>query len=174
MVFPGLMIQPKIKSLKNQLADFKSHLMQPQRIGDIFQDDRFLNSIRQRMTVTGASCNFDLPQLHYWLATSREDRTAQALKWQKHFSPLTKTIDCILKLIRESEPYEETTARDGFFQHVNPSPIAMIRVKINPESQCYPTISGHKNRFAIHMVQFDNQKHNVSDTQFSLACCSEP
>lgn len=164
----------KIQSLKHQLARYKADLMHPQRIGEIFQEDRFLSSIRQRMMVTGASCNFDLPQLHYWLSTSTEERSTQAKKWQQHFAPLTETIQCILRLIRESEPYETNTAKDGFFQQVRPSPIAMIRVKIDPESHCYPTISGHKNRFAIHMVHFENQKHNVSDTKFSLACCSEP
>lgn len=164
----------KIDFLKDQLTEFKSKLMQPQRIGDLFQEDRFLNSIRQRMMVTGASCNFDLPQLHYWLSTSQAERTEQARIWQNHFGSLTETIRCILKLIRESEPYEENTARDGFFQQVKPSPIAMIRVKIDPTSHCYPTISGHKNRFAIHMVHFENQKHYVNDTKFSLACCFEP
>tara|TARA_B100001094_G_scaffold333457_1_gene412827 strand:- start:16266 stop:17006 length:741 start_codon:yes stop_codon:yes gene_type:complete len=166
--------QEKIEALKENMAQYRSQLIQPLGAADIFQRDRFLNSIRQRLTVTGASCNFDLPQLHYWLATSPEQRIEQADTWHNHFKPLVRSVDCILELIRESEPYSENTAKDGFFQHINHSPIAMIRVKIDPNSRCYPTISGHKNRFAIHMVHFDNQQHYVNDTKFSLACCSEP
>jgi cell division protein ZapD len=154
------MLKDKIKSMPVGYATFQNH--------------KFLASIKQRLSVTGASCNFDLPQLHYWLSTNKNERQLQAYDWQLPFQPVTETVATLLKIIRNSEPYEINTAKDGFFQKIHESPIAMIRVKINEDSGCYPTISGHKNRFAIHMVHFESQKHYVNDTAFELACCSEP
>jgi cell division protein ZapD len=166
--------EQQLAGLKLQLDQAKSALLKPQHILTDFKADKFLNSIRQRLSLTGASCNFDLPQLHYWLAQAPEVRLQQIQRWQNYFQPLTDSVSIILKLIRESEPYQSYTAKDGFYQQINEKPLAMIRVKVMHQNLCYPTISGHKNRFAIHMVEFDNQKHFVNDTPFSLACCSEP
>ena len=164
----------QLENIAKQFEKHKSYLVQPQRMLSQFQEDKFLNSIRQRLTVTGASCNFDLPQLHFWLASSKKERRSQSIQWQNYFAPLSKTIDSILDLARESNSYQSVTAKDGFYQHINDTPLAMVRVKIDHQDACYPTISGHKNRFAIHMVKFDNQRHFVNDTDISLACCSEP
>lgn len=164
----------QLEKLKLKLEQHKAELIQPQRMLSQFQEDKFLNSIRQRLTVTGASCNFDLPQLHFWLASTKKERKTQSVQWQNYFLPLAQAIDSILDLIRESNSYQSVTAKDGFYQHINDTPLAMVRVQIDHQQACYPTISGHKNRFAIHMVKFDNQRHFVNDTDIALACCSEP
>ena len=91
--------------------------MEPQQFVTTFQQNKFLNSIRQRLVVTGASCNFDLPQLHYWLASPAQDRQQQAQAWVDLFSPIINSIQCILYMIRESEPYHENIAKDGFFSN---------------------------------------------------------
>ncbi|WP_252346031.1 cell division protein ZapD, partial [Shewanella indica] len=49
--------------------------------------------------------------------------------------------------------------------------LSLVRVKLDAEQGCYPTISGHRNRFAIHFVQFEQQKHSDRTVKFLLATC---
>ncbi|MFT5235627.1 MAG: cell division protein ZapD [Shewanella sp.] len=162
----------QVEAYLNHLMIAKEALQAYERPGIKLKQDRFLAALRQRFNMPGACCNFDLPQLHYWLAKPWDIRQQEYLQWADHFTALLNPIKLLLELTRQTTQYCDTIAKAGFFQGNSNQALSMIRVKIDAEQGCYPTISGHKNRFAIHFVQFDQQKHSDQTIEFQLATCA--
>ncbi|ACA84602.1 cell division protein ZapD [Shewanella woodyi] len=156
----------------NRLVTAKETLQACDRPGSALKQDRFLAALRQRFNMPGACCNFDLPQLHYWLAKPWDVRQQEYLAWVENFTALLSPIKLLLELTRQTTQFNDTTAKVGFFQGNSNQALSMIRVKIDSQQGCYPTISGHKNRFAIHFVQFEQQKHSDKTIEFQLATCA--
>ncbi|WP_220767784.1 cell division protein ZapD [Shewanella sp. MBTL60-007] len=155
----------------SKLSAARDVLQVAQRTGHQLKQDRFLTALRQRFNMPGASCNFDLPQLHYWLAKPWEDRQAEYQDWVSHFASLLSPVKLLLDLTRQTTEYQIKQASGGFYQGNSEQALSLIRVKLSADLGCYPTISGHRNRYAIHFVQFDQQKHSDQTVEFELATC---
>ena len=119
----------------------------------------------------GECCNFDLPQLHYWVAKPWNVRQKEYSQWLDTFRVLLTPISLLLELTRLTTEYTEAVAKAGFYQGNSNQALSLIRVQLDSHQGCYPTISGHKNRYAIHFVQFDQQKHSDKAIEFKLATC---
>lgn len=156
----------------DKLSAARDVLQVAQRPGNELKRNRFLSALRQRFNMPGASCNFDLPQLHYWLAKPWSERQQEYQDWMSHFASLLSPVKLLLDLTRQTTSYEVKEASGGFFQGTSSQALSLIRVRLAAEYGCYPTISGHRNRYAIHFVQFDEQKHSDQAIEFELATCS--
>ncbi|WOT05462.1 cell division protein ZapD [Shewanella youngdeokensis] len=154
-----------------KLSTARDVLQVSARPGEQIKQDRFLSAIKQRFNMPGASCNFDLPQLHFWLAKPWAVRQAEYQEWMSQFASILLPIKLLLDLTRQSAPYAQHEATAGFYQGNSTESLSLVRVKLAAEQGCYPTISGHKNRYAIHFVQFDKQKHCDQSVQFELSTC---
>jgi len=147
-------------------------------IGQDLRENDFLYSIRQRSSIPGGTCDFDLPAYHYWLEhTSDDDKKQQLLSWAAHFSNVRAAIDMTLRLIRGSVGLSTNSAPAGFYQHSLDSnqSTQLIRVQIAADAAYFPEISGGKHRFTIRFMQFDikQRAQQVSeDIEFSLSCCA--
>ena len=170
------------KALDNLLSELDQILdglqLKKSAIGQNLRDNDFLSSIRQRSSISGGTCDFDLPAYHYWLwHTTSEGRKQQLIQWLEPFKNARAAIDMTLNLIRGSTGFMDYTASTGFYQHTLESsqPTQLIRVKIPQKSSFYPEISGGKHRFTVRFMQFDlkQRAQQVSDdVDFSLSCCS--
>ena len=147
-------------------------------IGQDLRENDFLYSIRQRSSIPGGTCDFDLPAYHYWLQhTTNEERKRQILEWSEQFSAARAAIDMTLRLIRGSTGFSSNSAPAGFYQHSLDSSQSnqLIRVKIPENADYFPEISGGKHRFTVRFMQFNIQQRaqQVSeDIDFSLSCCA--
>ncbi|MGX9461532.1 cell division protein ZapD [Shewanella sp. A14] len=162
----------QVDQLIEKLNALKTPLQTQDRIGCCLKQDKFLSALRQRVNMTGAYCNFDLPQLHFWLGKTWQTRQQDLEGWLHQYQPILAPITLLLDLIRHSADFNLYHAQAGFYQGDSPKPLSIIRVKINPNQNCYPTISGHRNRYAIHFVDFNLQRHTSKTIEFSLATCS--
>ena len=161
----------QIDELISSLLSMRESLQTPGRLGSELKQDRFLQALRQRFNMPGACCNFDLPQLHFWLAQPFEQRCDDYQQWISSFKPLLQTVSQLLKFTRDTAEFSSVTANAGFYQGVSDVPLSLIRVRVDPSQGCYPTISGHRNRYAIHFVDFETQKHTDKSVSFQLAAC---
>ncbi|MDT8371094.1 MAG: cell division protein ZapD [Gammaproteobacteria bacterium] len=147
-------------------------------IGQSLRDNDFLYAIRQRSSIAGGTCDFDLPAYHYWLQhTPSEARKQQITTWLDQFASARAAIDMTLRLIRGGTGFSEQSAIKGFYQHTLDSshPNQLIRVKVAKEAFYYPEISGGKHRFTVRFMAFDiNQRAQqvTEDVDFSLSCCA--
>ncbi|QSX34005.1 cell division protein ZapD [Shewanella avicenniae] len=157
--------------LIDQLLDYREQLLSAERPGIHLKQNRFISALRQRFNMPGTCCNFDLPQLHYWLSKPWHERQQDYEQWVNHFRCLLNPITLMLSSSRERCEYQPEVAPAGFFQRESTQALSLIRVKLHIDNGCYPTISGHRNRFAIHFVQFDQQKHSQQPIEFLLATC---
>ncbi|QBF83245.1 cell division protein ZapD [Shewanella maritima] len=161
----------QVCALIKELTQAKAQLYSSGRLGAKLKQDKFISALKHRFSMPGACCSFDLPQLHYWLSLPWQQRQQDIINWTEEFQPLLKAITLILKLIRDSSEFINASANAGFYQANADKALSLIRVRINADQACYPTISGSRNRYAIHFVDFDRQKHTDKQITFSLAAC---
>ena len=164
--------QQKIEDTIQQLLMTKPSLQAPERMGSQLKKDKFITALRQRFAMPGASCNFDLPQLHFWLSKPWNERQQDLHNWIAEYQVLLTPITLLLELIRDTSEFTQAQANAGFYQGDSNLALSLIRVKVNTSQGCYPTISGNRNRYAIHFVDFEQQRHTDKSIEFLLASCS--
>ena len=164
-------ILDKIEFFLGQLRDSS---YQP---GQILRQNEFLMSIKQRDSIPGGTCNFDIPGYFYWLHRQSQVKSADLQNWQSDLLLLKDSIKLSLQMIRNSNTPSREQAEKGFYQKQIEANVAchLIRVVLPHDSKYYPEISGGKHRFAIRfMEQSDTADRPVQtkDTvSFELHCC---
>lgn len=147
-------------------------------IGQPLRESDFLYSIRQRSSIAGGTCAFDIPAFHYWLShVDSAQREQQLRHWMEAFIAVRAAVEIALRLIRSATHFEKANAEDGFFQRSldGSQPTQLIRVQIPQDSDYFPEISGGKHRFTVRFMAFDlhqraQQRH--ADIPFQLSCCA--
>ena len=148
------------------------------QLGSHLKNNDFISSIRQRAVIPGGTCDFDLPEYHYWLAQPFSSRNKTLIDWIEPFDIVQEGVTSVLQLIRESTPYSTMRAPKGFYdQNLDPSqPNQLIRIGIKGDHALFPECSAGKHRFSIRFLeQADpNSKptQRPSDIEFQLACCT--
>lgn len=167
--------QNAVLSLLDQMASIHHHLITAPRLGQILREDRFLAGIKQRFSLPGGSCCFDLPSLHHWLHLSQDGKQADMAYWLDQLKPMAQAIHLWLRVTRESGHFKPQIARNGFFQH-DAENASLLRLQICPSYGVYPMISGHRSRFAIRFMPFDEGQSTTNNPvseriEFTLAIC---
>lgn len=141
--------------------------------------NEFLAAVRQRSSIPGGACDFDLPLYSWWLNQPEKPRRAAVRAWLEHFSLLRRAITTLLLLHREGANRSSQIAPSGYYQHImeGTSNCHMVRIFLPPGVPYYPEISGGRQRFSIRFLavrDLDSRPSQVSeDVRFELACCSQ-
>ncbi|WP_407437051.1 cell division protein ZapD [Lelliottia sp.] len=163
--------QNRIDSIRLQLKQSSTILMAAPRVGQFLREDRLIGLVRQRLSIPGGCCSFDLPTLHIWLHMPQEQRDAQVKSWMESLEPMNQALTLILDLVRNSAPFRKQTSLNGFYQD-NGDDADLLRLQLLLGDQLYPQISGHKSRFAIRFMPLDSENGSVPERlDFELACC---
>ena len=163
--------QSRIDSIRQQLKQSSSILMAAPRIGQFLREDRLIGLVRQRLSIPGGCCSFDLPTLHVWLHLPQEQRDVQVKSWLESLEPMNQALSLILDLIRNSAQFRKQTSLNGFYQD-NGDDADLLRLHLSLAVQLYPQISGYKSRFAIRFMPLDSENGTVPERlDFELACC---
>ena len=146
-----------------------------QRICTPLKEHPFLASLRQRFSIPGGHCPFDLPQLHYWQQLDKEQQQQQVQSWMSHLNALEQAVNMVMTFVRERGQFGSLKAPEGFYQD-NTGNLELLRIQYTPAYGAFPTVSGNKYRYAIRFMQLcdesDTGRANVSqDIMFSLAKC---
>lgn len=169
-------------TLTNVIDRLESYIkfLQPiaSRLDQPFTENEFLNSIRQRQSIPGGTCSFDLPQYHYWLNLNYETRLETLNNWLGPIKTLQEAVVYLLGLIRQSDAPKKEIAQGGLFQKsLNPvHPSQLIRIGLDLHSNLYPELSGSKHRISLRILSTDLVKGSSTqvkdDVPFELTCCS--
>ncbi len=166
-----------LSKIKNALANM--HAMDG-RMGDHLKKIDFLLAIKQRASIPGGSCDFDIPQLRYWLNLNYEKRVKDIKRWAKPYYQLNEVIELILNIIRDSSLAEEVTAKNGFFQHSLDTSLSnqLLRIELNCQNNIFPEISAGKHRYSIRILQALQETDDQlpiqlkQDVDFKLFLCA--
>ncbi|MFP5380750.1 MAG: cell division protein ZapD [Gammaproteobacteria bacterium] len=126
----------------------------PGKVGQHLRDDDWLMAIKQRATIPGGMCEFDLPAYHHWLHRPAGERGQQLLDWLRPFGPIRAAVGIVLGLLRDSGQPEIQHAVNGSYQRMLESrnPL-LIRVALADDLPCVPEISANKYALNIRFVQ---------------------
>ncbi|KAF0856877.1 MULTISPECIES: cell division protein ZapD [Pantoea] len=160
-----------VSQLREQLKQQSSELMAAPRMGQQLREDRLIASVRQRLSIPGGCCSFDLPGLHIWLHQPQALRDTLVNSWLASLDPLRNSLTMILNLIRQSGVFRHQTSLNGFYQD-NAEGSDLLRLQLTLEDALYPQVSGHKSRYAIRFLPLDSERGEVpARLNFELACC---
>ncbi|EIU7556431.1 MULTISPECIES: cell division protein ZapD [Providencia] len=160
-----------ISSLLEQLSGKISHLMSAPRFGHHLRTDKIISMVRQRLSIPGGCCSFDLPTLQLWLNIPQVERDKAINGWLQSIEPLNDALKTVLTLIRQSGKFEVRESNNGFYQD-SVEGKELLRIKLSTEYLIYPQISGHKTRFALRFLHIDSENGILPDViNFELSCC---
>ncbi|MCG5523440.1 cell division protein ZapD [Ectothiorhodospira haloalkaliphila] len=138
----------------------------------------FFNSVRQRVSIPGGTCDFDLPAYHFWLMRPVSERRKLLEEWARPFDDIHEAVGLILQLIRNAGAPRELTASKGFFEQTldTSQPWQIIRIVLPQNAPFYPEISAGRQRFNVRFLQPGDMRERApqcqEDIRFSLTCCA--
>ena len=156
------------------LQKLKDKSCQP---GQAIRKCELMNSVKQRSSIPGGTCNFDLPGFHFWLNQATEKRSADLELLGTDLQVIHDSVALSLHMIRNSTVPTREVAEKGFFQQPIEGELScqLVRVVLPVTETCYPEISGGKHRFTIRFLQqSDISTRPVQTDQnvsFVLHCC---
>ena len=145
--------------------------------GILLNDDELITSIKQRTSIPGGTCAFDLPRFHYWLNQPNSNRRRDLIKWMTDLEPIKNSISIALDMVRNSSHPVSEKAETGFYQRPLDLSLScqLIRVFLPTASRYYPEISGGKHRFTIRFMEESTTDlrpvQSKNDINFELHCC---
>lgn len=162
--------QQVLQTLLERLTLLAQQLSNSSRLGLELKEDRLINIIRQRLTIPGGCCSFDLPAFHLWLNLPQTERDAQVLNWISHFAILQEVLSISLQLTRQSSKFATYQCNVNFFRE-NQEDAELLRIRIPLAHRVYPQVSGNKFRYTIRFVPLDAKTSDFDNNiQFELAC----
>ena len=179
----NLVIWSKHPNIDNEALQFalqkilrlRESLKTNKKIGSELKEDRFLASIRQRFSIPGGTCGFDLPHLHYWLQQPIETKKQDIIAWLDELVPIQQSMEITLSFLRERGKFGAIEAENGFYQGIAEDKNELIRVLSSTDDGYYPMLSGNKYRYAIRFTLFTPTMQGSSAVDstvtFKLACC---
>lgn len=148
------------------------------QLGQETQSAELLNAVRQKNSVPGPICDFDLPAFHYWLTRNEDTRREHLQQWFTPFKVLEEAIIMILDVLRNSTDDSEETASKGFFQKVidTNQAVQLVHISVPATLNCYPEISAGKHRFSVRFMlnpnPYTRPEQFTEDIAFRLRICS--
>jgi len=148
------------------------------KLGEHLKRVDFLLGIKQRISIPGGSCDFDLPQLRFWLNRTHDQRLADLKEWVTPYCELEEVIGLVLTSIRDSATAKIVVAENGFYQQSLDTKQSnqLIRIGIDAKKLIYPEISAGKHRYSVRFMQAgsgDKPPTQVKESvEFELSRCS--
>ncbi len=146
------------------------------KIGQHLRDNEWLMGIKQRTSIPGGVCEFDLPSYHYWQHQHEDLRRADLNLWIQPLLPLSDAIAILLNLLRGSCKVHHFVAHQGMFQQMQGGRLAqMLRISLDPDLPCIPEISANKYALNIRFVEANYTAKTTlfnRDVPFDLTFCS--
>jgi cell division protein ZapD len=148
------------------------------KFGQDVRENEWLMAIKQRSSIPGGVCEFDLPSYHYWLNQPAEQRRGDLEVWLTPFRPIHDALTIVLRLLRESGKSSAQVARQGVFQQMMAGRMAqMLRIRLNRTHACVPEISANKYALNIRFMTLpgpgrERPRTADFDVPFDLTFCS--
>ena len=146
------------------------------KIGQHLRENDWLMQIKQRTSIPGGACEFDLPHYHHWLHRPAGVRTNDLRTWLSPLLPIRASVRLVLGLLRESGSALRLVAKQGTFQQMLGGRIVqMVRLQLADDAPEVPEISA--NRYALNirftaLTEDARPRVAENDVPFELTFCS--
>jgi cell division protein ZapD len=169
----GKSIEDVLSDLEQKTADLLAMLG---KVGQHLRKNEWLMVIKQRASMPGGTCEFDLPSYHYWLQQSVEVRRADLQGWLAPLLPVSAAIYIALRLLRSDGNTLKFIAHKGNFQQMQGGrSTQMLRLGISRSLPCVPEVGANKYAINIRFLSADYSTKPTlfeQDIPFELTFCS--
>ena len=147
-----------------------------QKLGQPLRDNDWLMSVKQRTSIPGGVCEFDLPSYRHWLYLPLERRIADFEQWLSRLKPMYESIRMILQLVRGSGQTMSVIAHHGAYQQQlsGHKPAQLLRIETS-DDDCFPEVSANKYAINIRFQKLDfvqKPKTCEQDIPFRMIICN--
>ncbi|XZG71080.1 cell division protein ZapD [Chitinibacteraceae bacterium HSL-7] len=147
------------------------------KFGQHLRDNEWLMMIKQRLSIPGGVCQFDLPSYHYWQQLPAERRRADIERWFTPLLPIKHGLDIVLRLLRDSSKVSHYVARQGTFQQmIGGKTIQLLRLTLPHDLPAVPELSANRYainvRFILPTTSGERARVVESDIEFGLGYCN--
>jgi len=170
--------QQRAANILESVDKIRKRVDSPERqLAQGLRESEFLANIRNRASIPGGTCGFDLPALHFWLSQPVADRSRDLGVWLEQLDPVRRALKLILMLTRESAMPAHHDAPAGMFQMALDGglPYQLVRVMVAQDLRVFPEISAGKHRFTVRFLErdgLDDRAHQTQrDVPFQLVLC---
>ena len=143
--------QTRLMEYLKQLEQLTEQLSQKDSLCCL-QDHPLIRAIRAHHSHPGGLSNFALPQLHQWLHQPTQDRQIDLEQMRQETALIHTVLNTVLTLIRNTRPFSQAEAQQGFFQTILDPSIPIHLIRIQTTLNTYPAISVGKHRLSIHFL----------------------
>ena len=168
-----------LDNVLRQIDQSSSQLYQSSgKIGQELRENEWLMSIKQRTSIPGGICEFDLPSYHYWLHLPPEQQRHDLDTWLAPFQALREASAIVLRLLRSSGKTSLQIAHQGLYQQMMTGRVAqMVCVSLAPDYACVPEISANKYALNIRFMTLPGPERERPrtadfDVPFELTFCN--
>lgn len=110
----------QLKNILKQIESAQQNILNVNgQLGQNIRDHDLLNNLRQRSSILGGACDFDIPYLHYWLKQPPEIRIEQLEDWIEKLEVISQPISLILDITRESNSAINISAEKAFTNKIS-------------------------------------------------------
>ena len=147
------------------------------KFGQHLRENEWLMGIKQRTTIPGGTCQFDLPSYHKWQQKAPEVRRQDMKCWAAPLMPTADAANILLALLRDSGKTYHYIARRGMFQQMSSGKGAqLIRVAYDSDLELLPELSANKYalniRFLSAVTGESKPRQAEQDVEFQLTHCN--
>jgi cell division protein ZapD len=151
-------------------------LAMPGKVGQYLRENDWLMSIKNRATIPGGVCEFDLPAYHYWLHQDPVQRRESLNGWLEPILPIQAGLSIVLRLLRASGRPELQVATGGAYQLMLAGRTAqMLCLRVSRSDPYIPEISANKYALNIRFTAPDGDlrpRQADVDVSFELTFCN--
>ena len=166
-------------ALNEVIAELDMHLELLQswsgRIGQAVTDNEWLSSLRNRSSIPGGTCGFDLPFYHAWQQHPSAQRCQDLRQWGESLRPLQNAVNLLLRLLRDNGMTQKVVAAAGQFQQALPQGrFQLMRLRLDAQHGLIPEISGNRLMIWVRMMKADEagrMQASNQDVTFEVALC---
>ncbi|QBY04838.1 cell division protein ZapD [Thalassotalea sp. HSM 43] len=156
-----------------QTKKLSTELRSKQNQWGSLKEDKFLDAMRKRFSLTGAYCGFDLPALVHWLNQPPIFIQQDIDRWLSCLSTIEQALVLVLKFIRQKSNFELVEVGNSFYQD-NGEGLLLLRIELEDGADYFPSVSGNRYRYSIRFMELcdaKGQQYITDNVSFKLAKC---
>lgn len=168
----------RLEEVLNGLRNLADGLAQQDRaLGHELSENHLISKVRQRASIPGGTCPFDIPAYHFWLQQPVKDRQRDLADWLRSLDPFREALQLNLYLIRNHTVTSRVTAQEGVYQSNFSAGggFPILRVLLPEDLRLFPEVSGGAQRFTIRFFEYYNVAsrpiQTERDVDFELCRC---
>lgn len=143
------------------------------KFGASLRDNEFLQQAKQRFSLNGGSCPFDLPRLHSFLQRPALERRQKLQVWLAELQGIRTSVEVLLRLMREQAQWRNAQFDEGYF-HLEPISGQLLRIRLEDPKLTYPEVSSGPKRCVLRLCRSEVEgavQYLADSAGFQYALC---